>query len=82
VNFVVAQSFGLNFSAKANFLRQRPAYCNNKATKFGLRLTSLVLNNSNISFESLGPVNTFTYSFFAELGQKISDVCGNDHESS
>jgi len=35
-----------------------------------------------IAVESLGPMNTTAYSFFAELGQKISGVSGDDRESS
>jgi len=35
-----------------------------------------------IAVESLGPVNIAAYSFLAELGRKISDVSGNDRESS
>ena len=35
-----------------------------------------------IAVESLGPMNIATYSFLAELGRKISDVSGDDRESS
>jgi len=35
-----------------------------------------------IAVESLGPVNIAAYSFLAELGRKISDVSGDDRESS
>ena len=39
VNIVVCQDLGLEFLAKAKFLRPRPAYCKAKAkaTKFGLK---------------------------------------------
>jgi len=36
-NIVVCQDFGLEFLAKAKFLRPKPAYCKAKATKFGLK---------------------------------------------
>jgi len=35
-----------------------------------------------IAVESLGPMNIAAYSFMAELGRKISDVSGDDRESS
>ena len=35
-----------------------------------------------IAVESLGPMNIATYLFLAELGRKISEVSGNDRDSS
>ena len=35
-----------------------------------------------IAVESLSPMNIAAYSFLAELGRKISDVSGDDRESS
>ena len=35
-----------------------------------------------IAVESVGPMNIAAYSFLAELGRKISDVSGDDRESS
>ena len=35
-----------------------------------------------VAVESLGPMNIAAYSFLAELGRQISDVSGDDRESS
>jgi len=35
-----------------------------------------------ITVESLGPMNIATYSFLAELGRKVSEVSGDNRDSS